>query len=42
VGFNVVGFEVMGFNDEGFFVGGLVRQASPLTSVLENNGKQTT
>ena len=42
VGFKVVGFNVVGFNVVGFNVVGLVRQASTLTSVLENNRKQTT
>jgi hypothetical protein len=41
VGFIVVGFIVTGINVVGFNVVGLVRQASPLTSVLENNGKHT-
>ena len=42
VGFNVAGLNVAGLNVVGFNVVVLVRQASPLTSVLANNGKQTT
>jgi 6-phosphogluconate dehydrogenase len=37
MGGNVMGFNVAGFNVVGFHVVGLVRQASTLTSVLENN-----
>ena len=42
VGLDVVGFIVAGLNVVGFNVVGLVRQASPLTSVLANKRKQTT
>ena len=41
-GVDVVGIKVTGVDVVGAKVAGMVRQASPLTSVLENNGKQTT
>jgi hypothetical protein len=37
-----VGIKVTGVDVVGAKVAGMVRQALPLTSVLENNGKQTT
>lgn len=42
VGSSVVGSSVVGVDVVGAKVVGLVRQASPLTSMLANNRKQTT